>query len=1206
MNPELPSTPREELEAKLSALLLGELEAVEAAALREVIARDPALARLHDELRQTIALVRAASAQSEEPLPGITALPKLSDAKRMRLLEQLRGNSGVASNDATDGAPAATDPEAGAESGEPTQVIPVRFPESPNVVPLPRRRAPVWLALAAVLVALLAASAFILDHSVRSRTVATDYARLVGQNTLRGASAGSQWNFQPGAPVSAGQAPTVGGVAGPLVEAWSAGTLEADSVQRATAQTDNQARALREAERVVSTTLNDSVAPHNGPLGGVSEATRPAANQSVVYRNSPAPRQDGQAIPALQPELMRRYGLAPARGRDAGRPAESAKPASGPTDRGLIADLYAKADPSPGFANGQLSAAPEVMFNTLPVPTTSTTQGLGQRDERPKRNILAGFFDALPVDEAIATPAGPGSQAPPAPAATAAVAAKAKDQSQASFFGVSPVGGPAPTSAPDSTKAGDFVAAPAAPASLPTPIPIASEAANSEGVVALAGTDIAGDKLGFAYRLGDGPVGGTAKPSGSSAGSAGAPGAAGAANALNTVNTPRFEELSSRNPASDTRLGLGRGIVEQEALAKPPAVGGMGGGGGGGFEVNGRFRGGALAGAGGDRSALAGLARQDGESLTQEDSDLPGQPGSTRELAEQRKTSPGLRTLAVAEEENRAAPSTVSRSRQRASTSALGKRDSGGAKEAQDKKDAADNMTLSDESILGTRFKASKLATEGTFSKRASDRLEAQVAEVKAKAEVAAVDRFVEQVEAKIAAPAPRPVMAPVPQPDVVTAENAFSTFSLNVADVSYKLAAATLEKGALPEPASIRSEEFINAFRYRDPEPAPGVPFSFAWERAQYPFAHHRDVVRLSLRTAARGREAGRPLNLVLVLDSSGSMERADRVRIIREALRVLAGQLRAEDRVSVVSFARTARLWVDALPGDRAAELVERVGQITPEGGTNLEDALRVAYEAALKHFLPDGVNRVILLTDGAANLGDVTPESLQRNVESYRQRGVALDCFGIGWEGLNDDLLEILSRHGDGRYGFLNTPEDAATGFVDQLAGALQVAASDVKVQIEWNPRRVSAWRQIGYARHQLKKEQFRDNTVDAAELGAAESGTALYVIESLPQGDGPVGTVRVRSKDPVTGTYREHEWTLPYTGPSAALEQASPALRLATVAAAFSESLAGSPFAAEVSSDRLLGLLQGVPAAFEPDPRPGRLEWMIRQTKAIRGN
>jgi Mg-chelatase subunit ChlD len=444
-----------------------------------------------------------------------------------------------------------------------------------------------------------------------------------------------------------------------------------------------------------------------------------------------------------------------------------------------------------------------------------------------------------------------------------------------------------------------------------------------------------------------------------------------------------------------------------------------------------------------------------------------------------------------------------------------------------------------------------------------------------------------------------------VPQPEIQALSNAFSTFSLNVSDVAFKLAGASLENGVMPDPSSMRSEEFINAFDYRDPEPAPGAPIGFAWERAGDPFAHHRDFLRFSVKTAAQGRAAGRPLNLVLLLDKSGSMERADRVEIIRQALTVLAGQLQAQDTLSVVVFARTARLWVDGAPGSQAGEIAKNLSGLTPEGGTNLEEAMRLAYATALRHYLANGENRVVLLTDGAANLGEVNPEVFKPWVESHRKQGVALDCFGVGWDGYNDTTLESLARVGGGRYGFINTPEAAATEFAGQLAGALRVAASDVKVQVEFNANRVVSYRQIGYARHQLTKEQFRDNTVAAAQMGAAESGNALYTVEVNPAGVGPLCTVRVRYRDPGTSDYRERAWDVPYSGAATPLDLASPAMRLAAAAGAFSELLGGSPFAVEVTFDKLLADLSGVPAVYGVDPRPQKLEWMVRQAKSISG-
>jgi secreted protein with Ig-like and vWFA domain len=333
--------------------------------------------------------------------------------------------------------------------------------------------------------------------------------------------------------------------------------------------------------------------------------------------------------------------------------------------------------------------------------------------------------------------------------------------------------------------------------------------------------------------------------------------------------------------------------------------------------------------------------------------------------------------------------------------------------------------------------------------------------------------------------------------------------------------------------------------------------------------------------------------------------MERADRVAIIREAMRVLATQLHPQDTISVVTFARTARLWADGVAGDKAGETLSQVGGITPEGGTNLEEAMRLAYETARRHYLASGINRVVLLTDGAANLGNVDAASLKQKVEAQRKQGIALDCFGIGWEDFNDDMLAELSGNGDGRYAFINSPEEAGTEFAAKLAGALQVAAQDVKVQVEFNPQRVVSWRQIGYAKHQLTKEQFRDNTVLAAEIAAQEAGNALYTVETIPDGVGPVATVYVRYKIPGTEDVQEHSWEVPYAGNAPALEQSSAAMRLAATASAFSEWLAASPFAQEVSPDELLKNLSGVPEIYGADQRPKKLEWMIRQAKSLSG-
>ena len=248
---------------------------------------------------------------------------------------------------------------------------------------------------------------------------------------------------------------------------------------------------------------------------------------------------------------------------------------------------------------------------------------------------------------------------------------------------------------------------------------------------------------------------------------------------------------------------------------------------------------------------------------------------------------------------------------------------------------------------------------------------------------------------------------------------------------------------------------------------------------------------------------------------------------------------------------------------------------------------------------------MNRVVLLTDGAANLGNVDAAVLKQKVEAQRRQGIALDCFGIGWEDFNDDMLAELSGNGDGRYAFINTPEEAGTEFAAKLAGALQVAAQDVKVQVEFNPQRVISWRQIGYAKHQLTKEQFRDNSVLAAEIAAQEAGNALYTVETKPDGIGPVATVHVRYKIPGTEEVQEHSWEVPYAGNAACART----IQRRDAARGHGERVfgmaGGSPFAQEVSPDELLKILSGVPEIYGADQRPKQLEWMIRQAKSLSG-
>lgn len=398
-------------------------------------------------------------------------------------------------------------------------------------------------------------------------------------------------------------------------------------------------------------------------------------------------------------------------------------------------------------------------------------------------------------------------------------------------------------------------------------------------------------------------------------------------------------------------------------------------------------------------------------------------------------------------------------------------------------------------------------------------------------------------------------------QTEIKTAKQPFSTFSLHVSDVSFQLAKDALAKGAMPDPDRIRAEEFYNAFDYNDPSPAPGEEVACRIEQCANPFVQQRDLVRIALKVAAAGRAAGQPLRLTILLDTSGSMEREDRAASVRRALKTLATLLGPNDRVTLIGFARTPRLLAEQVQGSKAGKLVEIAARTPSEGGTNLEQALALASEMALKQFRPAAQNRIVLLTDGAANLGDADPARLARQIEKTRQQGISFDACGVGANGLNDEILEALTRKGDGRYYFINRPEDADAGFARQLAGALRPAAENVKVQVVFNPARVGQYRLIGFEKHLLKKEDFRNDKVQATELSAEEAGVAVYQVQTLPEGEGELGEVFVRFRDPATGQMVERSWTMPYDAKASAFDHASPSMQLAATAALLAERLRG---------------------------------------------
>ena len=446
-------------------------------------------------------------------------------------------------------------------------------------------------------------------------------------------------------------------------------------------------------------------------------------------------------------------------------------------------------------------------------------------------------------------------------------------------------------------------------------------------------------------------------------------------------------------------------------------------------------------------------------------------------------------------------------------------------------------------------------------------------------AKIEVIREFQYPTESEPPAPANEPMPAEEAQlladlaNEIPAAENPYSTFSLNISDASFQLAKAALAKGERPDSVGIKPEQFYNAVDYGDPAPASNEPVAATIEQSAHPIIPGRNLVRVAIRTGSAGRSAAQPLRLTLLVDQSGSMVREDRRASMEHALSQLGVLLTKADLVTVIGFSRTPRLLADGMTGDQATKLADLVNQAASEGGTNLEEAMKLGGAMAERHQLAGAQNRIVLFTDGAANLGDADPERLAAQVKSLRQKGIAFDIAGIGADGLNDRLLSELARNGNGRYYVVSSENNDS--FARQLAGAFRPAAENVKVQVNFNPQRVGKYKLIGFEKDRLKTEDFRNDAVDAAELAADEAGVAIYQVEPLAEGNGELGEVSVRFRDAASKEMVERTWTISYDAQATAFDRATPSMQLAGLSLLAAEKLRGGPLADAIDFKQLTG-------------------------------
>ncbi|BBM88023.1 vWA domain-containing protein [Candidatus Uabimicrobium amorphum] len=354
------------------------------------------------------------------------------------------------------------------------------------------------------------------------------------------------------------------------------------------------------------------------------------------------------------------------------------------------------------------------------------------------------------------------------------------------------------------------------------------------------------------------------------------------------------------------------------------------------------------------------------------------------------------------------------------------------------------------------------------------------------------------------------------------TVKEPLSTFSIDVDTASYSNMRRFITQNKLPPKDSIRIEELINYFSYAYPIPEDGVPFSRSMEVAECPWNNDNWLVKIGLQGYKIETKELPPMNLVFLLDVSGSMSSNQKLPLLKTAMGMLTGELRASDTVSIVVYAGAAGLVLPPTPGNDKSKILGAFNSLNAGGSTNGGEGIQLAYDVAAQNFIPNGINRVVLATDGDFNVGISSEGDLIRLIEDKRKSGIFLSVLGLGMYNLNDSMMEKLADKGNGNYAYIDTLAEAKKALVEELGSTLFAIAKDVKIQVEFNPNYVTSYRLIGYENRLLAAEDFNDDTKDAGEIGAGHSVTALY--EVVPQGNlaqgGNVDSLKYQGERPLS--------------------------------------------------------------------------------------
>ncbi len=444
-------------------------------------------------------------------------------------------------------------------------------------------------------------------------------------------------------------------------------------------------------------------------------------------------------------------------------------------------------------------------------------------------------------------------------------------------------------------------------------------------------------------------------------------------------------------------------------------------------------------------------------------------------------------------------------------------------------------------------------------------------------------------------------------------AEQPVSTFSIDVDTGSYANVRRFLNEGRLPPRDAVRVEEMLNYFDYDYPLPdSRQPPFQVSTELAPTPWNPKTRLLAIGVKGYDLPKTRLPPANLVFLIDVSGSMEAPDKIGLLKPALKLLVRQLRPEDKVAIAVYAGAAGMVLEPTPGSQKAQIEAALDRLSAGGSTNGGAGIQLAYNLARDGFVKGGVNRVILATDGDFNVGTVNFEALKNLIETQRKSGVALTTLGFGTGNYNDRLMEQLADAGNGNYAYIDTLQEANKTLVEQMSATLLTIAKDVKIQIEFNPALVEEYRLIGYENRVLRREDFSNDAVDAGDIGAGHTVTALYEIafkgsggslteplrygkpaeNAEPRGD-EIAFLRLRYKQPDADASELLEWPIRRDQMLPDWKAASERFRFAAAVAGFGQVLRGGRYTGAFSYDEVLTLARDARGA---DPYGYRGEFL----------